>query len=88
MTPIEQFITDPITKTRIPGALSRVATKLGISINAVKRFVSGEWVPCPRTARRIQDMIHSRMPLHDKRRDNKGRPRKKKTGIGKEEKVF
>jgi hypothetical protein len=70
---LEQFITDPKTGKRIPGALTRVSEHLGISRMCLTRYLREEWLPNMAMNRRIQDMIHSRIPLTDHRKTRSGR---------------
>lgn len=58
-----QFATDRKTGKVKRGALARIADRLDVCKTTVRKWLSGEWTPCPKTACEIQDMIHSRMSL-------------------------
>lgn len=64
---LKQYICD---KNGIPkrGAISRVSEYLGVSWNCVKRWINGEWIPFKERAMQIQDMIHARIPIAQKKR--------------------
>lgn len=72
-----KYITNPETGKPFRGAFFRIANRLRVHSQMVKRWHEGDTVPTIDESKELQNLVHSRMSLKPKKRSDAGEKRGK-----------
>jgi len=73
----KKYIVNPKTKKPHRGAISRVAERLHVHFNTVKKMFHGTALPTAAEARMLRNIVHSRLNILAKKRSDAGKKRGK-----------